>query len=242
MAIVDLTRPTLGSRQVKAGTPVERSAGVLHCADRPRGYDASMRSVIRPVVRSVVGPVVGIVLVVAVAACTASPGSSTATSPAASPANTAVPSAPAKTPKPSAAHTSAPTEAPSATQPDASQPAATPVGTTQTPWGRILDAVPAQFPVFPDAAAAEPPSGGAVSGAWTSKASVSEVATWYHDALLAANWAKVDDGGALEDGSHVLDVQGDLPECKAQVTVKPAGGSTMIIVLFGAGCVGGGDG
>jgi len=26
------------------------------------------------------------------------------------------------------------------------------------------------------------------------------------------------------------------------VTVKPLGGSTMITVLFGAGCVGGGDG
>ena len=123
-----------------------------------------------------------------------------------------------------------------------SEPAATPVGTTQTPWGRILDAVPGEFPVFLGATVAHPPIGGAVSGAWASTASVSKVATWYRDALLAANWAKVDLGSALEDGSRVLDVQGDLPECKAQVTVKALGGSTMITVLFGAGCTGSGDG
>jgi hypothetical protein len=234
MATVDLTRPALGSRQVKAGTPVERSAGVPHCAERPRRYDASMRSVVRPLV--------ALALVTLVTACTASPGASTVATPTASAAPTAVASVPAKTPQPSAAHSTSPTEGPSASAPDASQPPATPVGTTQTPWGRILDSVPAELPVFPGASVADPPPGGAVSGAWTSKASASEVATWYHDALLAANWAKVDDGGALEDGSHVLDVQGDLPECKAQVTVRPAGGSTMITVLFGAGCVGGGDG
>ena len=234
MAIVDPTRPALGSRRVNAGTPVERLAGVPHCAGRPRGYDASMRSVARLVV--------ALALAALVTACTASPGASTAGSPTASAAHTAAPSAPAKTPKPSAARSTSPTDSPSASAPDASQPASSPVGTTQTPWGRILDTVPAEVPVFPGATVADPPSGGAVSGAWTTQAPVSEVASWYHDALLAANWAKVDDGGALEDGSHVLDVQGDLPECKTQVTVKPLGGSTMITVLFGAGCVGGGDG
>jgi len=236
MATADLTRPALGSRQVDARTLVERSAGVLRCARTLRGYDARMRSVPRPLV--------AITLAVLVAACTASPGASSASSPAASAAHTAAPTAPTGTARPSASPTAsaAAIESPAVSPTDASQPAATPVGTTQTPWGRILDAVPAELPVFPGAAVADPPSGGAVSGAWTTKAPVSEVASWYHDALLAANWAKVDDGGVLEDGSHVLDVQGDLPECKAQVTVKPLGGSTMITVLFGAGCVGGGDG
>ena len=118
------------------------------------------------------------------------------------------------------------------------QPSPTAVGTTQTAWGKILDAVPSGFPVFPDATVADAPAE-PVSGAWVSKASASEVATWYHDALLAANFATVDLGSPLEDGTRVLDVQGDLPECKAQVTVRPAGGSTMITVLYGAGCAGG---
>jgi len=187
--------------------------------------------------RSAARPLVALALVALMAACTASPGTSPAASAVASPAHSAAPTTPAKTAKPSARPT-----APADSLPVPSKPAATPVGTTQTPWGKILDAVPTEFPLFPDATVTDPPSGSAVSGAWTAKASVREVATWYHDALLAANWAKVDDGGALEDGSHVLDVQGDLPECKAQVSVKPLGGSTMVTVLFGAGCVGSGDG
>ena len=114
--------------------------------------------------------------------------------------------------------------------------APTPVGVTKTPWGSILDAVPDTFPVFPDATVADAPADHAVSGAWASKAPVAEVAGWYHDALIGANFAKVDLGSPLEDGSRVLDVQGDVPECRAQVTVKPLGGSTMITVLYGAGC------
>jgi hypothetical protein len=111
------------------------------------------------------------------------------------------------------------------------------VGTTKTAWGVILDAVPDTFPVFPDATLASPVPE-AVSGAWIATATVDEVAVWYHDAVLAAAFASADLGSALEDGSRVLDVQGDLPECKVQVTVRPAGGSTMISVLYGAGCAG----
>lgn len=124
----------------------------------------------------------------------------------------------------------------------ASEPAPSAIGVTQTPWGAILDAAPSTFPVYPDAAVADPPPGGAVSGAWASTASVASVAGWYRDALQAANYAKVELGSPLEDGSRVIDVQGDLPECRAQVTVKPANGSTMITVLIGAGCMGAGDG
>ena len=118
------------------------------------------------------------------------------------------------------------------------QPAPTTVGTSQTGWGRILDAVPSTFPVFPGATIADAPPE-PVSGAWLSTASASQVATWYRDALRAANFASVDLGSPLEDGSRVLDIQGDLPECKAQVTVRPVGGSTMITALYGAGCAGG---
>ncbi|HEY5628622.1 MAG TPA: hypothetical protein VIR16_03850 [Candidatus Limnocylindrales bacterium] len=179
--------------------------------------------------RSSARPMALLVLALAFAACTGSAASTPAASVAAAATRTAAASTAPRSAAP-AARSQAP--APSG-------PHATPVGTTQTSWGRILDAVPAGFPVFPSATVADAPPDGAVSGAWVSKASVSEVAGWYRDALRAANFAKVDLGSALEDGSRVIDAQGDLPECKAQVTVKPQGGSTMISVLFGAGCAGG---
>jgi hypothetical protein len=186
-----------------------------------------MRSPVRPAVR--LATLLAVAL--AVGACTGSPAATPGASSVVSAAPT-VASAAARTAEPGA---STPASGSTAT----SAPDATPVSTTQTPWGRILDTVPATFPVFPDATVADTPPGGAVSGAWVSKASVSEVATWYRDALRAASFAKVDVGSPLEDGSRVVDVQGDLPECKAQVTVKPQGDATMISVLFGAGCAGG---
>lgn len=167
-----------------------------------------------------------------VAGCTGSPTAPVASSAVVAAATAAATSA--ASPK-----ASAKAPAPTAKPAVSAGPAATAVGTTQTAWGRILDAVPDAFPVFPDATLADAPPNGAVSGAWVAKASVNEVVTWYRDALQAANFAKVDLGSALEDGSRVLDAQGDLPECKAQVTVGPAGNTTMITVLVGAGCAGG---
>jgi hypothetical protein len=165
-----------------------------------------------------------------VAAC-GSPAAPPPTAPpsgvaAASPARTAGPTAPAVA---SAGASAGPANAPTLVP--------TRVGTTKTAWGVILDAVPDTFPVFPDATPASPVPE-AVSGAWIATATVDEVAVWYHDAVLAAAFASADLGSALEDGSRVLDVQGDLPECKVQVAVRPAGGSTMISVLYGAGCAG----
>jgi hypothetical protein len=228
MASADLTRSALGSRRVDARTPVERLTGVLRCA---RVYDVAMRSTCRLLL--------ALALVALLGACTGSPAATSiaAKSPAASPAHSAAASLAIKSPKPSssvsASSSASPTEAPAKPTPT--------VGTSKTKWGRILNAVPAGFPVFPAATVADPPRGGAVSGAWTSSAPVDEVAAWYRDALIGANWAKVDDGGALEDGTHVVDAQGDLPECRAQVTVKPAGASTMVTVLYSAGCIGAGD-
>ena len=39
--------------------------------------------------------------------------------------------------------------------------------------------------------------------------------------------------------TRVLDLASDVPECRVQATFHPAGGSTMISVLYGAGCAGG---
>lgn len=180
--------------------------------------------------------VLRLLVVLAVAWPAAACGSPAAPPPTVSPSPIAIVSSPAPSkPGPSAAASARASGGATI----APAPSTGKIGTTRTAWGTILDAVPDTFPVFPDAAIADPLPG-AVSGAWITKATVDEVATWYHDAVLAAAFASADLGSALEDGSRVLDVQGDLPECKVQVTVRPAGGSTMISVLYGAGCAGAG--
>ena len=111
-------------------------------------------------------------------------------------------------------------------------------GTTQTEWGRILDAVPDTFPTYPGAELADVPEG-PNSGAWLTDAAIDDVVPWYRTAIQDAGFTIDNLSSPLEDGSRVLDVVGDLPECRAQVTFRPVNGSTIIIVMYGAGCAGG---
>jgi hypothetical protein len=117
-------------------------------------------------------------------------------------------------------------------------PEPTPVGRTETEWGTILDAVPDSFPRYPGAQDAEPVDE-PVSAAYVASATIDAVATWYQEAIAALGFDARELSQPLEDGSRVLDVQGDLPECRLQLTFRPAGGSTMIMVLYAAGCAGG---
>jgi hypothetical protein len=110
--------------------------------------------------------------------------------------------------------------------------------TTVTDWGTILDRVPDGFPVYPGAAGIDPIDG-PVSGAWEAVADPGEVVGWYVSAFEELGWSRIDVGSPLEDGSQVLDLASDLPECRVQLAVRPLGGSTMISVLYGAGCAGG---
>jgi hypothetical protein len=116
-------------------------------------------------------------------------------------------------------------------------PAATPPPTTRTDWGVIVDGLPDGFPVFPGAEVADPQPT-AVSGAFLASAGVGEVAAWYRVALEAIGKSTVNLSSPLEDGSRVLDMKGNPPECMLQLTFRPEGGSTMITVLYGAGCAG----
>lgn len=111
-------------------------------------------------------------------------------------------------------------------------------GTTVIDWGTILNRVPDDFPVFPGAKPTEVDDGPG-SGAWFVDATVDEVATWYRDRLEALGFTTKDLSSPLEDGSRILDTVSDLPECRIQTTFRPAGESTKIIVLYGAGCAGG---
>lgn len=189
----------------------------------------------QPVVRSrhlalalAIGLVVG-----AVAACdagSASPASSADTGPAATPAPTRVQFVTAAP---------QPTEVPGGQTPGPEPTLGPGPGgaTTQTDWGEIADVLPGDFPVFPGADVADPPAE-PVSGAFIAPAPVDEVASWYQDALEMTGKTTISLSSALEDGSRILDMQGDIPECLVQVAFSPVDGSTMIIVRYGAGCLG----
>jgi hypothetical protein len=164
--------------------------------------------------------------------------------PAPTPAST-----PARSASAVAVRTATPTAAPTAVLTPVPQPSTSPTepaaptdapggGTTKTDWGTILDHVPEGFPVFPGAEPAELPDG-PNSGAWSATGDVDAVATWYRTKLEELGFTTKDLSSPLEDGSRVLDTVSDLPECRIQTTFRPADGSTMIVVLYGAGCAGG---
>ncbi len=170
--------------------------------------------------------VIGAALALLVGACAGS-----TTSPATSPGTSATAGAtasqagsPSLTPVPGGASAAPATPEPSLT-------------TTETAWGTIVDSVPGDFPVYPNAAATDA-TDGPVSGAWTIHATARTVATWYEQALAAAGYSSNDVSGPLEDGSYTVDTQSDLPECRVQTTARPQGDLTLITVLFGAGCIG----
>jgi hypothetical protein len=219
MATVDLP-PGPGQPGGQPRTLVAGAAGVL---DVPR-YDGR---VMRPSARRSTTLVAFVLLV---AAC-AGPGPTT---PAGSGAATGTP---AVSPGGSATDGPEPTPVPGG-QSFTPAPPPSSVTTTDTAWGTILDAVPDTFPIFPGAEPADSPSG-PVSAALITGAGVDEAATWYKDALETAGYSTTGPSSPLEDGSRVLDAQGDLPECRIQTTFQPAGESTLITVLYAAGCAGG---
>jgi hypothetical protein len=116
------------------------------------------------------------------------------------------------------------------------EPVPTRIGTTQTEWGEILDNLPASFPAYPNAEPAEVPE--AVTAALLAPADAAAVAAWYRDAFTASGYA-VELSDPAEDGSQVLDVQADLPECRIQMTLRPEDGSTMMTILVAAACANG---
>ena len=156
---------------------------------------------------------------------------------AASPASTAV-AAPSVA-APSMAASEAPSTTPSLTpvpggQSNAPGPVGTLIPTTQTDWGEILDDLPASFPLYPGAGPAEVPDE-VVSGSFEAPADVDGLVTWYTDTFTERGYA-IDTGTPLEDGSQVMDVAADLPECRIQITFRPADGSTIMTVLVASAC------
>ena len=125
--------------------------------------------------------------------------------------------------------------------PETDTPSATeeppPVTQTDTAWGRIWDAVPAAFPVYPGAVESDEAGGGEpVSATYSvSGADPAEITTSMQQQLELATFSTEALSGPLEDGSFVIDSVGD-GDCRIETTVKPAGDLTLIIVRYGADC------
>ena len=181
-------------------------------------------------------PAARLALAVAMAASLTACGGTAASPGAASVVPASVPDV--ASPTAVAARTSAPSLTPvpggQSTAPD---PVGTRIPTTQTDWGEVLDALPDTFPIYPDASPAEVPDE-VVSGSFEAPTDVVTLVAWYTQQLSERGYA-VDTGDALEDGSRVMDVTADLPECRIQLGFRPADGSTIMTVLIASACVNG---
>jgi hypothetical protein len=145
------------------------------------------------------------------------------------------PSAAPPTTSPSTGQTAtpaSPTEVPGSRTPAPSP------GTFETPWGEAWDALPPGFPVFPESTPADPgdPTVGPVSGAYVTTVAPDDAAALQTVGLYATGYSTEAVTGPYEDGSIVIDAVGLDPACRVQITLRPAGGLTMITVLYGAAC------
>lgn len=142
--------------------------------------------------------------------------------------STAAPSAASATPS------TGPSEASEPTPPPTSPPAA---GQTDTEWGRIWDTVPAGFPTYPGATSSEEAATGPASAAYVVEGAEPEaIATWYQEGFEAAGYHTDALSGPFEDGGYSLDDSGEDPACLLSLTITPLGGTTSLLVLYGAAC------
>jgi hypothetical protein len=106
---------------------------------------------------------------------------------------------------------------------------------TDTPWGRIWDALPAAFPRYPGAAPASV-TRDPVSAEFTVAADAGTVLAGLRTALEAAGYSTVAETGPLEDGSRTLESAGSTAGCRVRTIVGPLGGLMHMTILFGASC------
>jgi hypothetical protein len=106
---------------------------------------------------------------------------------------------------------------------------------TDTEWGRIWDALPAGFPLPPDAVPTETGEGPA-SGSFAVGDTANGAASFMQTALAGAGFATESLEGPSEDGSYTLNVIGEDPDCTVQVRARPLSGTTNLVVMYAAAC------
>jgi hypothetical protein len=168
-----------------------------------------------------------LLIAVALAGCSAGQPAATSAAPTASPPGATSPSSaapsPDLTPVPGGSTAATPGAASQATQ-------------TDSDWGRIWDAVPAWFPIPPDAVPTETGEEGAVSASLAAGGSAQSVAQFMQTGLTGAGFSFESLEGPAEDGSLTLNAVGPDPACKVQLRVRPLSGTTNLVVLYGAAC------
>jgi cytoskeletal protein RodZ len=135
---------------------------------------------------------------------------------------------------PSAARNADLTPVPGGTTAPPVEPSGTPTQ-TDTAWGRIWDAVPSSFPRLEASLPADSISG-PVSAAFVVGAGPADVTATMKRLLDGEGGYTTDQSGPLEDGSFVLDSTGPWEGCRVQTTVTPQSGTTLMTILYGAGC------
>lgn len=104
-------------------------------------------------------------------------------------------------------------------------------------WGRIWDALPQGFPIYPGSTLAGDTSPEPVSATYAVAGGddPAQIASWMQSAIETATFSTESLSGPLEDGSFVLDSVGD-GKCRIQVVIAPMGGLTFVTVRYGAAC------
>lgn len=109
-------------------------------------------------------------------------------------------------------------------------------GQTDTDWGRIWDALPEAFPIFPGATAADDAAVEPASGTFALEdADPRAVASWMQTELERAAYRTEALNGPFEDGSYILELVG-AGQCRIDVAVGPLGGLVAVTVRYGAAC------
>ena len=109
-------------------------------------------------------------------------------------------------------------------------------GRTDTDWGRIWDAVPTAFPVYPGAVPSDEAQTEPVSATFTIAADDARgVAAWMQAELERNAYRTEALNGPMEDGGFIIESTGDAG-CRIQVAVTPLGGMTIVTVRYGADC------
>jgi hypothetical protein len=144
-------------------------------------------------------------------------------------------------PGPSSTATAIPSGAVISATPDASGPVADETAApgasgmtqTNTAWGRIWDALPRSFPIYPGSTPTTE-IGAPASGQFIVPTNVATATAWTKSALDATG-LRTTVSGPLEDGSTRLDSVGQAG-CVVETTIVRTGGLTTMTVLYGATC------
>jgi hypothetical protein len=140
-------------------------------------------------------------------------------------------------PGPSSTATAVPSGVPITATPEPSDatpgPDASGMTQTNTAWGRIWDALPRAFPIYPGSSPTTE-IGEPASGQFVVPTDVATATAWTK-AALDATGLRTTVSGPLENGSMTLDSEGPAG-CMAQTTIARTGSVTTMTVLYGATC------